>query len=131
MYYTSNLETVIDEDIVKVPLRKIMNQATGTICFYFLYLLSLFRDLEITSLNKDQVTEKVPYPKLNRSELLTETLKDRQLKHHCGLQKRRQHSTALASKQIKTSNEKSTPACMCVCVCVCVRVRVCVCVCVC
>ena len=102
MYYTSNLETVIDEDIVKVPLRKIMNQATGTICFYFLYLLSLFRDLEITSLNKDQVTEKVPYPKLNRSELLTETLKDRQLKHHCGLQKRRQHSTVLASDRMKT-----------------------------
>jgi len=94
MYYTSNLETDINEDTVQVPLRNIKNKPIRTVKFFFFYLLSLFRILEIFSHNEDQVTEKV----LNQTELLAESLKDLQLKHQCGLQKGRQHSTTLASK---------------------------------
>lgn len=104
MYYTSNLETDISEDIVQVPLRNIKNKPIPTVEFFFFYLLSLFRILEIFPHNEDQVTEKVLYPTLNQSELLAESLKDLQLKHQCGLQKGRQHNAALASKQMKIAH---------------------------
>ena len=104
MYYTSNLETDISEDIVQVPLRNIKNKPIRTVEFFFFYLLSLFRILEIFPHNEDQVTEKVLYPTLNQSELLAESLKDLQLKHQCGLQKGRQHNAALASKQMKIAH---------------------------
>ena len=104
MYYTSNLETDINEDIVQVPLRNIKNKPIGPVDFFFFYLLSLIRIPEISSHNEDRVTEKVLYPTLNQSELLAESLKDLQLKHLCGLRKGRQHSAALASKQMKIAH---------------------------
>lgn len=67
MYYTSNLETDINEDIMQVPLRNIKNKPVGTVNFFFFYLLSLFRILEISSHNEDRVTEKVLYPKRNQN----------------------------------------------------------------
>ena len=88
---------------MQVPLRNIKNKPIGTGDIFFFYLLSLIRILEISSPNEDQVTEKVPYPTLNQSELLAETLKDLQLKYQCGLQGR-QHSAALASKQMKIAH---------------------------
>ena len=89
---------------MQVPLRNIKNKPIGTGDFFFYYLLSLIRILEISSPNEDQVTEKVPYPTLNQLELLAETLKDLQLKYQCGLQKGRQHSGALASKQMQIAH---------------------------
>lgn len=67
MYYTSNLETDINEDIMQVPLRNIKNKPVGTVNFFFFYLLSLFRILENSSHNEDRVTEKVLYPTLNQN----------------------------------------------------------------
>ena len=53
---------------------------------------------------KTKSQEKLPYATLNQLELLAETLKDLQLKYQCGLQKGRQHSAALASKQMKIAH---------------------------
>ena len=98
VYYTSILETDINEHIVKVPLKRIDNKTINKVNLkkqkqHFWYLLSIFRNLEISPSNEDQVTE-----------LLAETLKDLQLKYQCGLQKGRQHSGALASKQMQIAH---------------------------
>ena len=75
MYYTSNLETDINEDIVQVPLRNIKTKPIGTVDFFLFLPIIPFQDSG-DFFNKWRPGHRKGHPTLNQSELLAKTLKD-------------------------------------------------------